>query len=374
MTKELEMLANIAVDRKELATNFVDVVPDCCGAGADVKTELMNRYPLYTWLINTQLSQRVRSMISGEDGMCILHKDSNGNYVIDVPNVYWSELPTSSAEECCWQPFDFAKCGAPVPVNRLCLKDCDNIDNELLGRVVRMNQSYGELARQGESLWDTKKRIARISMAFLTAYNVILGTSSTSTGVLKPFHGLLEVMSNPAVAAVVGSDILSAFDSLYCRMAILGVDGYVFAVNPLIYESILSAIRPSQYGLYPFGWARNGDEVTFHGIRFLQDRHVPVDLQAGTGEVWALKSDAVGAWMATDLMPADAFIKESGHREETLANGCGSSCTFYYNFGSVFNNNSNKLMRITGIPVSANCAASTGDLGGLVMPETLIPA
>ena len=30
-------------------------------------------------------------------------------------------------------------------------------------------------------------------------------------------------------------------------------------------------------------------------------------------------------------------------------------------------------MRITGIPVSAACAASTGDLGGLIMPQTLIP-
>ena len=370
---EMEMLARVAVDQKTLATNFVDVIPDCCGAGADVRTELMNYSPLYNYLINTALARRVRGMINGDDGMCILHKDSEGNYVIDIPQTFWSEPAVSTAEECCWQPFDFAKCGAPVPVNRLCLKDCDSIDNELLGRVVRMNKSYGELARQGETLWATKKRIARISMAFLTMNNVILGTTSATTDILKPFHGLMEVMSNPAVVTVSGADILSAFDSLYCRMAILGADGYTFAVNPLIYESIASVVQPGQFGNLPNGWTRNGDSIRFHGIGFIQDRHVPVNLTLGTGEVWVLKSDAVGAWMATDLMPADAFIKESGHQEESLADGCGSSCTFYYNYGSVFNNNANKLMRITGIPVSAACAASTGDLGGLIMPETLIP-
>lgn len=373
MTREMEMLASIAVDQKTLATNFVDVIPDCCGAGADVKTELINYSPLYNYLINTALARRVRGLIQGEDGMCILHKDSNGDYVIDIPGSYWSEPAVSTAEECCWQPFDFAKCASNVPVKRLCLKDCDNIDNELLGQVVRMNASYGELANQGETLWETKKRIARISMAFLTMNNVILGTTAATTDILKPFHGLMEVMSNPAVVTVAGADILSAFDSLYCRMTLLGATDYVFAVNPIIYESISSVVQPGQFGTLPSGWARNGEELTFRGIGFIQDRHVPVNLTTGTGEVWVLKSDAVGAWMATDLMPADPFIKESGHIEETLANGCGSSCTFYYNFGSVFNNNANKLMRITGIPVSAACAASTGDLGGLIMPETLIP-
>ena len=372
MTREMEMLASIAVDQKTLATNFVDVIPDCCGVGADVKTELINFSPLYNYLINTSLARRVRAMIDGENGMCILHK-SNDDYVIDIPGSYWSEPAQSTAEECCWQPFDFAKCASSVPVKRLCLKDCDNIDNELLGGLLRMNASYGDLARQGESLWETKKRIARISMAFLTMNNVILGTTAATTDILKPFHGLMEVMSNPAVVTVAGADILSAFDSLYCRMTLLGAGDYTFAVNPLIYESIRSVVRPGQFGELPSGWAMNGEEITFHGIGFIQDRHVPVNLTAGTGEVWALKGDAVGAWMATDLMPADPFIKESGHKEETLANGCGSSCTFYYNYGSVFNNNSNKLMRITGIPVSAACAASTGDLGALILPQTLIP-
>lgn len=374
MNNMIKMLDAIAVDQKHLATNFVDIVPDCCGAGAEVKTELMNRYQLYNWLINTSLSRRVRGMINDVDrGICILHQDTEGKYVIEIPQIYWSLPPTGSAEECCWQPLDFAKCGGNVPVNRLCLKDCDNIDDELLGRVIRMNRSYGELARRGESVWATKKRIARVSMAFLTAYNVILGMDENVTDFLKPFHGLLQVMSNPAISTIEGAEILSAFDSMACRMALLGGDDYIFALNPIIYNTLLNVIRRGQFGELPMGWSRNGDELRFRGIRFLQDRHVPVDLEAGTGEIWVLSGEAVGAWMATDLMPADAFIKESGHKEETLADGCGSSCTYYYNYGAAFANNANKLMRIVNVPISAACVTATGDLGNLIMPNTLIP-
>ena len=370
---EIKLLESVAVDQKHLATNFVDVVPDCCGPGADVKTELMNRYQLYYWLINTSLSRRVRDSINSVDrGMCNLHYDATAaGYVIEVPQTYWSLPATDTSAECCWQPFDFAKCGGNVPVKRLCLKDCDNIDNELLGRVISLNGNYGELGRRGESVWNTKKRIARMSMAFLTANNAILGTDNNTTDILKPFHGLLQVVMNPAVAVIEGANILSAFDSMWCRMSILGEEDFVFATNPLIYNSILSVIRVSER--MPLGWSLSGEELRFHGIRFLRDRRVPVNLATSVGEVWVLSGSSVGLWMATDLMPADAFIKESGHQEQSLADGCGSSCTYYYNYGAAFNNNANKIMRIVNIPVSGYCTAATSDLGNLVQPQTLIP-
>lgn len=367
-------LESIAVDKKMLSSNFTDVVPDCTGLGADPKTELMNRNPLYTWLINTPLSRRVRGMINDVDhGMCVLHKDANGKYVIEIPQTFWSLPAQDTSAECCWVPFDFAKCGSNVPVNRLCLKDCDSIDDILMGRFQKLNASYGELGRRGESVNATKKRIARMSMAFLTAYNVILGTDGNTTPILKPFHGLLQVMMNPAISTIEGTDILSAFDSMWCRLAMLGYDDVVFATNPIIYNSVLSVIRTGQNGNLPLGWTRNGDEIRFHGIRFIQDKHVPVDLTAATGEVWVLSGDAVGLWMATDLMPADPFIKESGHQELPLEDGCGSECTFYYNYGAAFNNNANKIMNIVNVPISAYCVSATGDLGSLIQPETLIP-
>lgn len=373
MNMAIKDLEQIAVDSRMLASNFTDVVPSCCGADADPKTFLMNNHPLYAWLINTQLSARVRDEMNGRNANCFLYKDSDG-YKLKVPATFWSLAPQGSAEECCWVPFDFAKCEGEVPIKRLCLKDCDTIDDELMGRFLRVNDDFGGVARSGETYWETKKRIARMSMAFLTVLNLMHGRIGQTTNVVKEFHGLFDVMSNPAVVAVDGTNILSAFASIACRFRALGITNAVIAVNPIIYASIDAAVQPSQFGIMPSGWTRVNGELYAYGMRFIEDRFVPVDIEDGLGEAWLLSSDAVGAWLATDLMPADAFIKESGHKEQTLANGCGSDCTYYYNYGSVFNNNANRLARIINIPISGQCVSSTADITGVIFPQTLIPA
>lgn len=368
-------LDSVAVDKKTLSTNYADVVPDCTGVGADIKTELMNRYPLVTWLLNTALTRQVRAAVRGDNGHCAMHKDGEGKWVIEVPRSIWTELPVSTETECCWQPFDFAKCAGNVPLNLLCLKDCDSITDELVYGNLPVGATVPGLSGARENIAAVNRRIARLSMAFLTAQNIILGRDNTYTDVLKPFHGLLAVMENPAVATIYGAHVLSAFDSVACRLALLGgtADSYVYAMNPLVYQTLLTYIRPGQYGDLPFGWTRNGDEIRFRGSAIIQDRMVPVDLNDGTGEVWLLSSDAVGAYMMTDLMPADAFIKQSGHQAGTIEQGCGSDCTYYYNLGTTFNNNANKVMRIVDVPFSGVCAAAISDLGGLIMPQTLIP-
>ena len=369
---EFKMLEEIAVDQKLLATNFTDVIPECCQTDLEVKTALMNRHPLYNWLINTQLSRRVRGNLNGANANCFLVKGDDG-YELKMPGSFWTLEPTDTSEECCWVPLDFAKCSGTVPIRRLCLKDCDSIDEELMGRFLRVNSNYGGVARSGETYWETKKRIARLSMAFFTVYNLMYGRIGQTTPVLKDFHGLFDVMSNAAVVSIPGTNVLSAFDSLWCRMSLLGNTDFVFGLNDIVYQSLLAVVTADQFGNLPTGWTRTGDELRFHGIEFIRDRFVPVDMEAGTGEIWMLASDSVGAWLATDLMPADAFIKESGHKEETLQNGCGSSCTYYYNYGTTFNNNANRIAKIVDVPISAACMATTGDLGALIMPTTLIP-
>ncbi len=380
MTKEnvsTAELEEVAVDIRHLATNFTDVVPDCTGMGADPRTELQNENPLYFWLLNTPLSRRVRGMINDvERGACIFHKDATtGKYVIEIPQSFWSLPAQSTADECCWVPFDFAKCGSNVPVERLCLKDCDNLDDIILGRVQKLNRSYGEFGRRGENYVSVKERIAKLSMAWLTANNAILGTDGNFTDILKPFHGLLQVMLNPAINVIDGTDILSAFDSMWCRLKILGYSDVVFATNPIIYESISSVIQLGQNNRYPIGWTKDGDSIRFHGIRFIQDKKVPVDLTASTGEVWVLSGDAVGLWMVADLVNP---IKRPSHdggqfTEASYADGCGRECKWWYNYGAAFNNNANKLMNIINIPISANCVSAAGDLGNLIQPNTLVP-
>ena len=185
----------------------------------------------------------------------------------------------------------------------------------------------------------------------------------------------MQVMMNPAIYTIEGTNVLSAFYSLWCRLAVLGYSDVVFATNPIIYESIATQIQPGQNGRLPDGWTRNGDEIRFHGIRFIQDKHVPVNLTAATGEVWMLSGDAVGLWMAADLTNPIKRPSYNGGQfsEQSLADGCGRECKWWYNYGAAFNNNANKLAIITNVPISAYCVATTGDLGSLIQPTTLVP-
>lgn len=372
-------MENIAVDMRYLATNFPEVIPDCCGLGAEEKTRFMEENELYFWLLNTPLAQFIRARINenrDEMSACVLHKDTTtGGYVIDLPGTYWTLPPQDTSGECCWVPFDFAKCSTSVPVNRLCLKDCDNLDDIILGRYRRLNRSYGRFGRRGEDYVSVKERIAKLSMAWLTPNNVILGTDGNFTPTLKPFHGLLQVMMNPAVAAVDGTSILAAFDSAWCRLKLLGYRNTIFTANQIIIDSIAEKVQPGQNGRLPEGWSKDGGVLRFHGIRFVADYRIPVDFTTSTGDVYLLSGDAVGAWMAANLLDPIKRPSYNGGQftEQSYADGCGAECKWWYNYGAVFNNNANKLMKIVNVPISAACLASTGDLGSLIVPETMVP-
>ena len=375
MNMNLRELENIAVDIKYLASNFTDVIPECCGTGLDVATELMNRHPVLNWILNSELTNRIRQEMNDRGAQCVIVPDDSNGYNIKVPGKFWSLEPDTDEEACCFPPMDFAKCAGEVPITRICVKDCDSIDHELLGQFFRLDRDYGEIGGAGQTYVETRKRIARLSMAFYTARNMMLGTIGSTSPGLKSFHGLLNVMSNNAVVAVPGGNILSAFATIACRIYAIGGDfsNYIIAVNPIIKQTLLSVVRPGANGELPDGWTRNDDTLRFHGAEVIADRFVPFNMTANTGEAWFLASDAVGGWMATDLLPSDDFIKHGAYTEETVANGCGSECDYYYNYGAVFNNNAARLARIVNIPASAYCAAGTGDLGSLINPTTLIP-
>lgn len=371
MNMNTAILDSVAVDKTMLATNLPDLA-DCSGAGLDPKTEIQNRFPLVTWLLGTELTRRVRANISAE-GSCLVHK-SSGEWLVEVPREIWSLVPEASeTQECCWQPFDFAKCEGNVPLKLLCLKDCDSIMDELVGREVGFGSDAGELASKGEKLNEIKRRIARLSMAFYTAHTVIQGHSNVYTNILKPFHGLMEVMENPAIAVVNGTNILQAFDSAWCRLSLMGYTNLTFALNPVTYQGVLAEVVVGQNGQYPNGWTRNGDEVRFHGIGFIQDKLVPVDMTEGTGEIWALNGESVGLYLGTDLQPAEEFIRLSGDFEKTPQEGCAETCTYYYNFGTAMGNNANRLLRIVDVPIGGACLSAIADLGGLIQPQTLVP-
>ena len=368
----LNMLENRAIDVQKLASNFVDIISDCEGLeDFSLRNELQNRYPLAAWLSSTRFAGVLRDR---ETDPQRFHHGTDAQWEMDVPGTVWTLAPTNSGDDCCWTVPDFAKCAGSVPMSLVCLKDCDNIFDTMVYDRLRIN-SRGSLegfAREGESVADVNRRIRHMWMAFYTMHTMILGTMATSDNITKPFHGLLEVLQNDAVISLAGGNLLAAFASLGCRIDVLGHDGGMFAVNPLIYNSIESAVRPDEYGNYPDGWSRGGDgRLRFHGIGFLDDKLVPVDMDTMTGDVWYLDGEAVGGFLAYEV--GNEYEVDFEFEELPKADGCGRFCHFLYNYGTVANNNANRLMVISNVPVSSACT-EIADLAGLINPTTLVPA
>lgn len=362
-------LDKVSVDAAKLSSNFGEIAYSCGGnEGAQLKSAIIDRFPLATWLLNTPMARTMRE--KSRSGLAGIHKDSN-KWVMDVPPTFWTEPAKSTKNECCWVPFDFARCDSNVPLNILCLKDCDSVFDSLVYDVIRISgeDAVPGIARSGERLAEVNERIAKMSMAFLTAQNIVLGLDNTYTDTLKPFHGLLQVLENPAIAHIYGGSILGGFDSLGCRLDVVGGGGVIW-VNPIIKSAIEAEVREDRDGNMPLGWERRNGELYFKGRPLREDKIVPVDMTAGTGEAWVLDGDSVGTFLASDLMTR--LIKEGGI--DTSENNCGASCTYYYNFGATFGNNANRLAVITDIPVRSACLDSLSDLTGFINPNTLIPA
>ena len=368
----LNRLMRQAVEVQELASNFVDIISDCQSLeDFTLRNALQDRYPLAVWLMETRFSNILRDMESDPQRF---HKggEDNTQWVMDVPGTVYTLAPANSGDDCCWTIPDFAKCAGSVPMSFVCLKVCDNIFDSLVYDKLRINakSALERFAREGETINQVENRIRHLWMAFYTMHTAILGTMQTSDNIVKPFHGLLEVLQNDAVVSISGANILAAFDSIACRLAVLGGDDWVFAVNPLIYRSIKAVIKKDERGEYPDGWSVSGDRIRFEGIGFIEDKLVPVDMEAMTGDIWLIDGSATGLYLAYDLgreAERDTFT------EETKANGCGSECHFLYNFGTVANNNANRVMVISGVPVSSACT-EIADLAELINPTTLVPA
>ena len=371
-----EKLENSAVDVAKLSTNYIDIISDCGGIdGYEPKNVLQERFPLATWLLNTTFARYLRYRSTDSENFT---RNADPNVIRDmsIPGTVWTLEPDNSANECCWTMPDFAKCASDIPLYGVCLKDCDSIYEDLFYRRLRIRdrQALDGIARSGESVKEVNRRIMRLWMAFYTARTMVLGTSDTSDPIVKPFHGLVEVLENEAVMKIYGSNILGAFASLGCRLDVLGGNGHAFFCNPIVYNAIKAVVTPDQFNRYPDGWTRNGDDVRFHSIPFIQDAMVPIDMENSTGEVWMLAGDSVGGFLATTLMPESDFIFDDEYTELPKADGCARLCTYMYNFGGVANNNAQRLAVITDVPFNSACADSIGDLGGIIAPTTLIPA
>lgn len=365
---------NRVADMKELATNFIDIISDCTSVeDFEAKNAIQDAYPLVAWLLNTPYARAMRARSTDPQKF---HKSTTEGveWEMDVPGTGWTLAPSNQGTDCCWTMPDFAKCASTVPLFLLCLKDCDNIFDTLIMKRLRINDrtDLAGIARSGETVDEVNDRIRRLWFAFYVAHTAILGTSATSDNIVKPFHGLLEVVEDDAVVAISGANILAGFESVACRLAVLGgIGNFAIWVNPLIKYSIEAAVQPDESGRYPANWSRVNGELRFMGVAIREDKLVPVDIENGTGEAWILSGDAVGLFLAYNLL--DGYIVREDFTEKEKADGCAELCTYLYNYGTVAMNNANRIMVVNGIPVS-NACTEIADLAGLINPQTLIPA
>ena len=373
MNEMIRMLDNRAVDVQKLASNFVDIISDCEGLeDFSLRNVLQDRYPLATWLAGTSFAAMMRRRSTDPQKF---HRGGDGEaeWVMEVPGSVWTLEPVNSGDDCCWTIPDFAKCSANVPLTFVCLKDCDNIFDTMVFERLRIDRrtSLEGFAREGETLEQVENRIRHLWMAFYTMHTAILGTMNTSDNIVKPFHGLLEVLQNSAVVSISGANLLAAFDSLGCRLDVLGGNGWVFALNPLLYRSLEDVVVPDANGNLPSGWTKVNGRLRFHGIGFIDDKLVPVDMENMTGDIWLIDGDATGLFMGYSI-GREKEIKND-FTEKTLEEGCGQLCTYLYNYGTVANNNANRVMVISDVPVS-NACTEISDLAELINPMTLVPA
>lgn len=372
---QIKAISQPMEDIIELSSKIGDIgyAPDF--SNNTLASNMENTHPLVAWLMNTPMTTKMRAAASR--GLGSLHKDAKtGEWVLEFPYTVGTLPPDDTTGACCWVPLEIAKCGGKVPLRLLCLKDCENIMDDLINknRTGGSNDLLNVFLRPGETVKDARVRMAKNSMAFFTAYNMINGTINGGTTHLKPFHGLLEVLESADVIKKDGANILGAFDSLACRWSVLGGGNYIIAVHPLTKMGIEAVIVEGKNNKLPAGWTRNGDALSFRGAPVIADKVVPVDVTKGTGEAWILEANSVGTYMATDLIPAEPYIYHDFTSTNDPAKGCAGKCDYYYNLGTVFNTNPNHLAVVHSIPLSANCQGDTlFGFDKLISPDTLVP-
>lgn len=369
----LQRLDARAVEAEKLASNFIDIISDCESLeDFNLRNELQNYSELGTWLLNTSFARMMRRRST--DPQMLVKSDKEGvEWEMKIPGSVYTLEPANSGADCCWTIPDFAKCAGDVPLDFVCLKDCDKIFDYMIMDRLRINEKsrLEGFARVGETINDVENRIRHLWMGFYTLHTMILGTRATSDNIVKPFHGLLEVVQNDAVISMSGANVLGAFDSLGCRLDVLGGDGWVFAVHPLIYRTLDELVVADERGQLPSGWSRVNGRLRYKGHGFIEDKLVPIDMENLTGDIWVLDGSAVGAFLGYNI--GDEMEIRNDFTEQTKEEGCAQLCTYLYNFGTVASNNANRLMVISNVPISSACT-EIADLASLIVPTTLVPA
>lgn len=379
---------------REKAIDMASVKNVPIGAGttysdATPASEPRTSSPYLDWLWNTNASRRIRNNVRNSLGQIIRE---NGENFLKLPTIYHTKEYADTTGQCCWSPLEWALAGDKVPLRMLCLKDCESIED----RIIDEFQTVGSpdlksfIQRQNMTARQVKVENAIESMAFFTRLNVINGVLEDETPLLKPFHGLQEVLDDPSVYSIAGQSWFQTFEAFRCRLEVLismtGVGQKVFWMNPItlrrIEVSVKRHLRHNSAFVYttdlPFDWEFNAaGELTFLNIPLRSDLFFAIDPEnPGIGDITFQDGDSIGIFMTSPFRlqntPNNFHIRNQFTSTNDPAQGCASDCDLYYNVGTVFNLNANHLAVLEGTRASDTATCDLTGMHGLINATTLI--
>lgn len=284
----------------------------------------------------------------------------------------WGTSDPDDGEGCCFVPFELQACKDEAEVYFLCLKDCETVLDKMMNKALGFKGTdlLNYFQRAGMTYDESLKFMAWYSFAYRTQRVIAQGLTNLS-GVpgLRPFHGVAEVMSHPAVTPLRGTDILGGFAQAGCVIDVLNAGGstnYAIFVHPLGFAAIDEVVTEGRNGKLPSGWSRGsfgtfqGQAITlqYKGIPVVKDPYVPKDLETNnTFEAWIIDLSTTRASMVhQDLMIPESAIRTS----ETLDpddNCTMVVCDMYENAGVVHSSNYARNILIADMPLGSNCSA-----------------
>lgn len=295
-------------------------------------------------------------------------KDENGDWIVEAYT--WGTTDPDDGEGCCFVPFDIQACKDQAKVFSLCLKDCETTLDKMMNKQLgyKGTDLLNYFQRLGWTYDQSLQFMAWYSFAYRTQRVIAQGLVDVTAPGLRPFHGVAEVMSHPAVTPLRGTDILGAFAQAGCIIDVLnqgGSSNYAIFVHPVGHSAISGAVVEGRNGKLPDGWEKGslgtfeGQQVTlrYKGIPVVKDFYVPKDLETtNTFEAYIIDLSTTRASMIyQDLMIPESAIY-TGQTLDPTDNCTFVTCDIYENAGVVHSSNYARNILISGMPLGAHCS------------------
>lgn len=308
-----------------------------------------------------KIMKRFESMSKG-----VLKKASNGDFIIEGLNwgMVMPDFSDDNGDSCCFtSEFTFEVTGHATPVRYLCYKDCRSRLDYLMEDKIHFKQGdlINRFQQLGWSYSQARDFMAWYIFAYIVERHIVQGMLNYSGQGLRPFAGVAEMMSSPAVTPIdAGGSVIGAFRQVDCFISVLDDDSANYAIfgHKLTINGIKAAIQKDRDGNYPEGWSKDGNSISFRGIPFYASRWIPYDLEKTmTGELYIIDLNKVEAVTQYDLFVPQSSVYNRREEDPNVA-GCEVLCTKYENFGAVVTNSPISHILVANVPLDATCPAT----------------